>query len=122
MVAVIAARTKTRCCPHSLKIPPGRLLLPGGLGGAQSQALVFTPEDSGTKKTPITYAAFPGEEPAISGGIRLRLTWTPYRDGIVMARVPAGLRTDQLFVNGKREILALPQLRSGGGVLQWLVT
>src|SRR5712691_5621688 len=25
------------------------------------QTLVFTPEDSGTKKTPVTYAAFPGE-------------------------------------------------------------
>src|SRR6266568_481779 len=70
------------------------------------QTLVFSPEDSGTKKAPVTYAAFPGEEPVISGGIRLRLTWTPYRDGILMARVPAGLRSDQLFVNGKRQILA----------------
>jgi hypothetical protein len=70
------------------------------------QTLVFTPEDSGTGKSPVTYAAFPGEEPVISGGIRLRLTWTPYRDGILMARVPAGLRTDQLFVNGRRQTLA----------------
>ena len=70
------------------------------------QTLVFSPEDSGTKKTPVTYAAFPGEEPVISGGIRLSLTWTPYRDGILMARVPAGLRTDQLFVNGRRQTLA----------------
>ena len=38
------------------------------------QTLAFTPEDSGTKKTPVTYAAFPGEEPVISGGTRLRLT------------------------------------------------
>jgi hypothetical protein len=70
------------------------------------QTLVFSPEDSGTKKTPVTYAAFPGEEPVISGGIRLTLTWIPYRDGILMARVPAGLRTDQLFVNGRRQTLA----------------
>ena len=70
------------------------------------QTLIFTPEDSGTKKTPVTYAAFPGEEPVISGGVRLRLTWTPYRDGILMAHVPAGLHTDQFFVNGKRQILA----------------
>jgi len=34
------------------------------------------------------------------------LTWTPYRDGILMARVPAGLHSDQFFVNGKRQILA----------------
>ena len=70
------------------------------------QTLVFTPEDSGTKKTPVTYAAFPGEEPVISGGVRLRLKWTRYRDGILMARVPAGLHFDQFFVNGKRQILA----------------
>src|SRR5450432_1991263 len=70
------------------------------------QTLVFSPEDSGTKKTPVTYAAFPGEEPVISGGVRLRLTWTPYRDGILMARVPAGLHTNQFFVNGKRQVLA----------------
>src|SRR3989454_12774506 len=30
------------------------------------QTLVFSPEDSGTKKAPVTYAAFPGEEPVIS--------------------------------------------------------
>src|SRR5260370_36544133 len=70
------------------------------------QTLVFSPEDSGTKKTPVTYAAFPGEEPVISGGIRLSLTWTPYRDGILMARVPAGLRTDHLFLNSRRQTLA----------------
>src|SRR5712664_1073855 len=69
------------------------------------QTLVFTPEDSGTKQTPVTYAAFPGEEPVISGGIRLRLTWTPYRNGILMARVSPGLHSDQFFVNGKRQIL-----------------
>ena len=39
----------------------------------------------------------------ISGGARLTdLTWTPYRDGIMQAAVPAGLTTDQLFVNGQR--------------------
>ena len=27
------------------------------------QTLVFTPEDSGTEKAPLTYAAFPGKEP-----------------------------------------------------------
>ncbi len=30
--------------------------------------LVFLPEDSGTPKYPITYAAFPGEKPIVSGG------------------------------------------------------
>ena len=70
------------------------------------ETVVLTAEDSGTKLNPVTYSAFPGEEAVISGGVRLSLTWTPYRDGIMMARVPAGLKTDQLFLNGKRQILA----------------
>ena len=32
---------------------------------------VFTPDDSGTSAYPITYAAYPDEEPVISGSIRL---------------------------------------------------
>jgi hypothetical protein len=68
--------------------------------------LAFTPEDSGTAWHPVIYRSAPGEEAVISGGVRLNLTWTPYRDGIMMARVPAGLHTDQLLVDGKLQILA----------------
>src|SRR5882724_7350530 len=92
------ARSRKSTGPVTVWLRGGTYYLP--------QTLVFTPEDSGTKNTPVTYAAFSGEEPVISGGTRLRLTWTPYRDGILMARVPAGLHTDQLFVNGKRQTLA----------------
>jgi len=70
------------------------------------ETLVFAPRDSGTEKSPVTYAAYENEEPVLSGGTRLNLTWTPYRDGILMAHMPAGLHTDQLFVNGQRQILA----------------
>ena len=48
----------------------------------------------------------PGEEAMISGGARLQFSWKPYRDGIMQAKVPAGFETDQLFVNGERQILA----------------
>src|SRR6266851_3169721 len=92
------ARSRKSAGPVTVWLRGGTHYLP--------QTLIFSPEDTGTKKTPVTYAAFPGEEPVISGGIRLRLTWTPYRDGILMARVPAGLHSDQFFVNGKRQILA----------------
>jgi hypothetical protein len=34
----------------------------------QSRPLVFTPEDSGTEAFPVTYAAYPGERPVVSGG------------------------------------------------------
>jgi hypothetical protein len=70
------------------------------------ETLVFTSADSGTEKAPVTYVAVAGEEPVLTGAVKLGLTWTPYRDGIMMARVPAGLRTDQLFVNGRQQILA----------------
>ena len=34
-----------------------------------AQPLVLRAEDSGTYECPITYAAYPGEQPIISGGI-----------------------------------------------------
>lgn len=70
------------------------------------ETLVLTAEDSGTQTNPVTYAAFSGEEAVVSGGARLTLDWKPYRDGIMMAAVPAGLKTDQLFVNGHRQNMA----------------
>ncbi|MEM3389244.1 MAG: right-handed parallel beta-helix repeat-containing protein [Thermoproteota archaeon] len=39
-----------------------------------AEPLVFTPEDSGTLKNPISFAAYPGEKPVISGG-RLLTGW-----------------------------------------------
>jgi len=43
----------------------------------------------------------------ISGGVRLeKLDWQPYRDGIVQAKVPDELQTEEIFVNGERQILA----------------
>ncbi len=68
--------------------------------------LVFTFKDSGTKSAPISYAAYEKEEVVISGGMRLELKWRPYRDGIVQSSVPAGTKTDQLFVNGRRQHMA----------------
>lgn len=65
------------------------------------ETFVLTPQDSGT-----TYAAAPGQTPTLSGGARLNLKWQPHKDGIVMAKVPTGLQTDQLFINGQRQNLA----------------
>lgn len=36
-----------------------------------SQPLTFAPEDSGSGQSPVTYAAYPGEHPVISGGRRI---------------------------------------------------
>jgi hypothetical protein len=71
-----------------------------------AEPLVFTAEDSGSRAAPVTYEAYRGETVVLSGGTRLNLTWEPYRQGILKARVPAGFVTDQLFVNGERQPLA----------------
>jgi hypothetical protein len=69
--------------------------------------LVFISADSGTKAAPVLYEAYHGEKPVISGGLKLTgLNWTPYKDGIMQTPVPHDLQTDQLFVNGERQILA----------------
>jgi hypothetical protein len=68
--------------------------------------LVLGAEDSGTKAAPVVWRAFENETPVISGAVKLELKWEPYRDGILKAQTPAGLTTDQLFINGERQVLA----------------
>ena len=74
------------------------------------ETLVLGGEDSGTLDCPVTYSAYPGEKPTISGGRRIEGKWKPCRDGIMMCALPdvmAGkLRFTQLFINGKRQIRA----------------
>ncbi len=66
------------------------------------EPLIFGPEHSGTADAPIRYEACPGEKPVLSGGVRLDLSWEPYRDGIMRAECSVSV-FDQLFVNGKRK-------------------
>lgn len=74
-----------------------------------SQPLTFTYEDSGSPSVPIVYMPF-GEEPVtISGGRKLECNWRPFRDGIFatdLSKLAPEVNFDQLFVNGKRQILA----------------
>jgi hypothetical protein len=71
------------------------------------ETLVFTAADSGTKTAPILYHAYQDEQPVISGGVRLEaLNWQSFTNGIFAATVPADLRTEEIFVNGERQILA----------------
>jgi hypothetical protein len=62
--------------------------------------------DGGTKEAPLVFQAVAGQTPVISGGLKLQLTWRPYKGGILQATVPGGLATDQLFVNGQRQHMA----------------
>lgn len=74
------------------------------------EPFVLRPEDSGSESAPVTYAAKPGARVTLSGGRRVACRWQPYRDGIMMCRLPevsAGdLDFTQLFVNGRRQTLA----------------
>src|ERR1035437_9353994 len=69
--------------------------------------LVFTAQDSGTKDTPVIFQGYRGEQPVISGGVRLEnLDWHPFTNGILQTQVPADLQTEEIFINGERQILA----------------
>jgi hypothetical protein len=96
---VVAQRTD-RSQPVTVFLAGGTYYLP--------DALVFQNVDSGTRDAPVTYAALPGQTPILSGGQKLQLTWTPYKDAIWQAAVPPGTTADQLFVNGQ-EIAARKQ-------------
>jgi len=94
-----AARQARGRVPVTVCLREGTYYLP--------ETLAFTAEDSGTNAAPVVYQAHEKERAAISGGVRLKgLKWEPYRDGIMKTAVPAGLATDQLFVNGERQHLA----------------
>ncbi|MFA6546322.1 MAG: LamG-like jellyroll fold domain-containing protein [Limisphaerales bacterium] len=81
----------------------------------QSKALVFTPADSGTAGSPVTYAAYAGEHPVISGGAAIT-GWQPddsaqsrtrcngrlWRVDLPAGPAGAAWRFNQLFVNGQR--------------------
>jgi hypothetical protein len=71
------------------------------------ETLVFDARDSGTKDAPVVIQAFQNETPVISGGVKLTgLEWRPCTNGILQAQVREDLRTEELYVNGRKQILA----------------
>ena len=85
------------------------VLLRGGMYEL-SEPLVFGSEDSGSEERSITYAAYPGERPVISGGRRVT-AWQADRDGIWAAGLPRDEEFRALWVNGRRAIRArMPHL------------
>lgn len=97
---------------------PVAIMLRGGFY-RQTEPIVFTAADSGTRERPITYQAYPGEKPIISGGRVIR-GWraddsvqskTRCDGKLWQATVPAAegggkWRFNQLFVNGQRRTRA----------------
>src|ERR1019366_10110399 len=89
---------------QAVRQKPGSVWLRGGTYYLPEK-LVFTAQDSGTRAAPVVYQAYGSEHPIISGGIKLeKLDWQPYRDDIVQAKVPENLRTEEIFLNGERQI------------------
>jgi len=80
-----------------------------------AEPIVFTADDSGTKDSPITYAAWPGEKPVVSGGVPIT-GWKKADGSLWTAQVPAVLRGRdfrQLFVAGRRATPArIPNLET----------
>ena len=71
--------------------------------------LTFTGDDSGTVDAPVSYQAYPGEQPVLSGGRRVT-GWNTFRGKILVADLPGSTggkwKSRQLFLNGKRQIRA----------------
>jgi hypothetical protein len=69
--------------------------------------VTFGSTNSGSATAPIVYTAYGTEKPVISGGIKLTdQTWTASSGSIMKTTIGTNLKVDQLFVNGKRQILA----------------
>jgi len=73
------------------------------------QPIVFGPDDSGTKDFPITYRAFPGEHPLLSGGLVVK-GWKKSDNGLWVTHIPKVKHDEwyfrQLFVNDSRRFRA----------------
>jgi hypothetical protein len=73
----------------------------------RTSELTFDERDSGEDGYMIVYKAYPGETPVISGGKRIA-GWRLHnaRLNIYKANIGKGIDTRQLYVNGKRAIVA----------------
>jgi parallel beta-helix repeat protein len=68
----------------------------------------LTAADSGTASAPVTYCAYPGEVPVISGGRRVD-GWKRYKDDIFRAEIAetrSGLFFRNLYADGIRQVRA----------------
>jgi len=87
--------------PITVRLRGGKYYIP--------EAIVFTPDDSGSRECPITYEAYPGETPILSGGRKIT-GWQPYKGEILSTALPEVKRGRwhfrSLFADGKRQIRA----------------
>ncbi|NLX94540.1 MAG: right-handed parallel beta-helix repeat-containing protein [Rhodopirellula sp.] len=107
---VAAARDAVRKLKAGGKLTgPLHIVLRGG-NYQLNETLVFGPDDSGTAEAPITYAAQPGENVVLSGGVAIT-GWKREGDGPLWTTTVAGVKEGNwyprsLFVDGRRCIPA----------------
>ena len=84
----------------------------------------FTWEDGGTQRYPVYYRAVNEGKAIISGGKRLSVQWSTYREGIYVCDVPVEVVVDQLFINNRREEMArFPNSKPGMNVFDcWMLS
>lgn len=74
-----------------------------------NETLMLEREDGGSREAPITYTAYPGERPVLSGGQKVT-GWKPYKGQILQADLRGARggawKFRQLFLNGARQIRA----------------
>lgn len=71
-----------------------------------NNTIVFDSLDSRLENAPLLLTAFQNENVIMSGGQRLAPIWTQFKGNIYRAYIKDGLKFDQLFVNGKKMLLA----------------
>jgi hypothetical protein len=94
----LADKRKTNNTPVTVNLRAGTYYL-----GAPVE---FGPSNSGTSTAPIVYTAYGSEKPVISGAIKVAPSWTASSGSIQVATIDKNLKVDQLFLNGKRQVLA----------------
>lgn len=105
-----ALRALRKTNPSLMQTKPVLVYMRDGLFQL-TRPIRFEPEDSGTRKANVTYAAFPGERPILSSGQRI-LGWKPasvtmpgiatnVRGKLWVADVPKDWRFNQLFLDGE---------------------
>jgi hypothetical protein len=118
--APLATLTAARDKADQLKVsnPPVTVFLHGGTYYLPAP-VVFGPSNSGSSaQAPIIYKAFGIEKPVLSGGIKVTSAWTTSSGQIMVTTIAQNLKVDQLFLNGKRQVLArFPNFNAGTLIL-----
>lgn len=62
------------------------------------ETLMFTSGDSGSENHRVVYEANNKGRVVLNGGSEIELSWEPYKNGILAAQAPSGLKFEQFFV------------------------